>query len=612
MVQFLESHIAQLEIEIENSASDAGREVSSRSLAHLSQAADMFEQMATQQAHDELEEAIVRSPEVGAMIGATIPTDPALTDLVSRVRMGLTPSFVLPVITGQSPESRRVTVSTNSEEEYVDCSTLTTLPDHVIHTLVRKYIRYILPQAPIMLEGEINRHLETVLAQLRSTAPGRSPERVPPSFSFLTMYIILAISSTLGCAQSQHESRCIAFSEILFREGTAHLATSQPFPDDLAGIQANLMILQYAEINPKCANVWILSGAAMRSCLELGLHREPVRALVHDASAMDLRRRIFWMGYCMDRTISPALQRPLSIPDSYINTLVPGANTTIPQSVDAESHPPKSSVLRWIEYCRIQSEMTEVHVQGKVLDRTWNEWLVEKEASLNRWYREDQQPDDGTKFAYAHGLVRLHRPSPRIPMPSPESLLSAFEAACKSAKHYREPISSGFVRRLWLAAHHTAETAMVAIFCLRHAFDEITATYSISEIFDMTKTFTGNLITLAGQGWAETSNFAATFEKLLAPLLGAVLTKATAKLTSYPPELDTELNSFLLPRTAQQDGYFVGGLSMHVFDPGVDIDMDDIDGNDWFLEAFGNTAEQYSWESLGLDPKDLLVSSPLQ
>jgi hypothetical protein len=553
-----------------------------------------------------LEDDIIQSVEICAMIGATIPNDPSLTDLVSRVRMGLTPSSVLPAITGTSPEERRGVISLALEGDLVDCSTLITLPDHVIQTLIRKFVRHVVPQTPIMLPAEITQHLQVVLAKLRSTGAGRPPERLEPSFDFLVIYIILAISSTLNCAKSQHESRCIAFSEILFREGTSHLSANLPFPNELAGIQATLLILLYAEINPNCGNIWILTGAAMRSCVDLGLHREPKGAIVQEGSVMELRRRVFWMAYCMDRTVSPALQRPLSIPDSNISALYPNhlEQLVSPQSENPPAVPCKPPAIRLVEYNRIQSQLTETHFQGKPLAQSWANWLVSMEQAIDGWYQGEPQPNSDIECARAYALVRLHRPSPRSPMPSKESLLAAFSAACKSAVHHKELITSGIMRKMWLASHHTAETAMVAAFGLRHAHDEIVVTHSAAEIFDMMKNFTSNLLMLSARGWTEISSFAATYEQLLAPLLAAVFKKTPAESLAYPTELDLELNNFLLPQTASWDSLFAGNFSAHTPDFNIDMDMDNLMTDEWFLEAFVNN-DQFSWDGMSFDQVDL-------
>ncbi|KAK4935000.1 hypothetical protein LTR10_023868 [Elasticomyces elasticus] len=604
VIHFLESQIAQLEIELSTCGlpGQATSGVTIDSGLESVQASRSCE--ASQQspaiALDALENEIIQSMEIGAAISATIPIDPALTDLVSRVRMGLTPSLVLPAMTGTSPESRRAVVSTDVEEERVECSTLLTLPDHVVHALVNKYVGHVLPQTPIFLSEDINRHLEGVRTKLRQHGAGRPLERVEPSYHFLILYLVLAIASTLGCAKSQHESRCIAFSEILFREGIAHVSTGMPFPNELAGIQATLLMLQYAEINPNCANIWILSGAAMRSCVELGLHREPRGTILKDPRAVHQRRRVFWMAYCMDRMVSPALQRPLSIPDTNINTLYPTPlEVPIAQPSGGSSasmrRPP---MVRLIEYCRIQSELTEVHFQSKPLARAWNTWVADMERTLNQWYREDPRPDDSVELAYTYALVRIHRPSPRMIMPPAESLVAAFDAACKTAKHQRESITGGFFRRLWLASHHTAETSMVAVYCLRHSFDEIVAAYSIAELFDMTKGFTSNLLTLAAQGWSEIATFAATLERLLSPLINAAMRKDSSASLSYPAELDDELNYFLLPKSASQDAFLGGAFPMHLPDLDMHMDFDMLNANDLFLEAFADISDQQHWTSL--------------
>lgn len=58
-------------------------------------------------------------------------------------------------------------------------------------------------------------------------------------------------------------------------------------------------------------------GAAMRLCIELGLHRKPRRTVPSVIGEMDKRR--FWTAYFLDRDISIALGRPPSISDHDID-----------------------------------------------------------------------------------------------------------------------------------------------------------------------------------------------------------------------------------------------------------------------------------------------------
>lgn len=78
--------------------------------------------------------------------------------------------------------------------------------------------------------------------------------------------------------------------------------------------------------------------------------------------------------------------------------------------------------------------MIEVHFQGKPLGngQTWDDWLQQMGQKLHSWHeRHDEGLSNdrlpGVNFPCA--LTNPHRPSPRMPFPSRNSLLVAFEAA---------------------------------------------------------------------------------------------------------------------------------------------------------------------------------------
>ncbi|CZR68185.1 uncharacterized protein PAC_18084 [Phialocephala subalpina] len=502
---------------------------------------------------DAMRRAIVGSVEIQSMIGATMPAGTCLTDMLSSVRMGLTPSYTpsSPTIPEATPVQCSVT-SKPEDQEFVDVSILVQLPGHVVNSLVKKYVQRILPIYPFLHEPSIWRHVERAVQKLPAQQIGQTSLLVRPDYDFLITYLILAISATLGSANSGHEARCMALSGSLFSEGVQHLSSKAPFPNDLAEIQSTLLIIQYALINPKYANVWVLSGVVMRSCLDLGLHREVSKDAGLDSLTVDMRRQVFWVAYCMDRSICSALQRPLSIPDPTINTLFPALPVT--QSGEPRPDPAKALALRQIQFSKLQSNIIEVHFQDKQLDegQTWGGWLVATDQSLRDWY-EVLPPDEDpvwSELAFSQGLTNLYRPSPRVPFPSQKSLIVAFEAACGSAHIYQQHIKSGFFRRPWLAAHNTFSSAMVALFCLRYGYEAICERWNAGEIFQMTKLFTMNLLTLSSQGWSEISKYAGTYERLLGPLLDSVFTKNSSPSKSFGPAQDAELARLIYPGPA--------------------------------------------------------------
>lgn len=497
---------------------------------------------------------IMKCKELQALIYAILAPGPGMTDLIARVRMSLTPSTALATL--PSPrDTRRKSLSRPTTHE-ISCVMLKSIPINIIRSLMKKFMTRVYPIFPVLHAPSLWQQLDNVVKTLQALPPGH--RTIAPSFDFLIVYLCLSVSATLGSAKTGHEQKHMIFSGSLFEEGIQHFSEKAKIPSDLAGIQITCLVLQYASINPRQANVWMLTGTVMRACLELGLHREPPDTTAYDHLTLDLRRRVFWSAYCFDRSICSALQRPLSIPDETIDAQFPSIlddRHIHPQGIDPTGIETKGHVIRWVQFRRLQSHMTEVHFQNKPFNpaQTWDDWLDEMERRLRAWYDDYNDGHELTEFTLMHGLTNLHRPSPRVPMPQPRSLMLAFEAACSSAKSLREHIVSGFYRRSWLIAHHVLENSMVVLFCLRYGFDTISAKFGAQQIFEMTKVFTANFLTLASQGWDEVSNYAGIYERLLGPLLESVFSNKPPSLSSFGPAQEAELTRLLYPGPAQLD-----------------------------------------------------------
>jgi Fungal specific transcription factor domain len=553
---------------------------------------------------------IMNCGELQAMIFSILPTGPGVTDLVARVRMSLTPSTA--IASGSPRDARRRSISRQGLE--VSCNMLRSIPAHIIKSLIKKYMRTVYPIFPVLHSPTLWQQMDKVIKTLQNL-----PEHhrmVPPSYDFLVIYIMLSTSATLGSAKSGSEARHMLFSGSLFEEGIQHLSERAQIPSDLAGIQITLMILQYAAINPRLANVWMLSGTTMRAILELGLHREPPASCAFDKLTLDLRRRVFWTAYGFDRSVCSALQRPLSIPDQTIDAHFPSIlddQHIHPTGIDTNGKETKMHMLRWIQFRRLQSTMTEVHFQGKPLDQgqTWEDWLEVMEQRLRAWYTDYNDGHELTEFALAHGLTNLHRPSPRVPMPAPRSLMSAFEAACGSAKSLRDHINNGFYRRSWLIATNCLEDSMVVLFCLRHGFETISSHHNATSIFEMTKVFTANFLSLAAQGWNEVSNYAGTYERLLGPLLESVFQNRPPSLSTFGPAQEAELTRLLYPGPAQLDKLRFGSRSFGA-DELPPFDVTSINWEDFSVSDGNSVGPDYGIGGWDLLDSIAMASTPSQ
>ncbi|PPQ68485.1 hypothetical protein CVT25_008411 [Psilocybe cyanescens] len=93
---------------------------------------------------------------------------------------------------------------------------------------------------------------------------------------------------------------------------------------NLANIQAFLLLAVYSLRCTEGPSVWHLVGIALRLSVELGLHRKASRqARLRDPYTVELRRRIFWSAYGLDRFMALNMGRPLGIQDADIDVELP-------------------------------------------------------------------------------------------------------------------------------------------------------------------------------------------------------------------------------------------------------------------------------------------------
>lgn len=88
-------------------------------------------------------------------------------------------------------------------------------------------------------------------------------------------------------------------------------------------VQFLTLLAVYGQRSPYGAGVWSQVRYAMTLCVELGMHRKPTaNSPQRDLRDIELRRRIFWSCYCMDRLTSMLLGRTFAISDHDINVEV--------------------------------------------------------------------------------------------------------------------------------------------------------------------------------------------------------------------------------------------------------------------------------------------------
>ncbi|KAJ5183325.1 hypothetical protein N7492_000941 [Penicillium capsulatum] len=124
---------------------------------------------------------------------------------------------------------------------------------------------------------------------------------------------------------------------------------------DIASLQALLAVQVYLVATMSLRLASIFGGCVLRSMLHAGLHRCPFRYAQLSSHDRQLRKRIFWCAYAIDRYLSQALGLPLGIQDSDIDVCLPAA---------VEMHSPR-------RFQDSNSNLAAERVRGSLGNESW-------------------------------------------------------------------------------------------------------------------------------------------------------------------------------------------------------------------------------------------------
>lgn len=185
------------------------------------------------------------------------------------------------------------------------------LPEPVFGSLlVDAYFTHVHPQYPFLHRPTFVYWESQVQAALRQ---GHTPDPGQYFFVFMVNAIGALITPVLSpsSAESLYASAESLLDQILVSES-------------LESIQALLCCAMYSMRATTGVSVWTLSGIALRQCTDLGLHRKTARAST-SASVLEtqLRRRVFWVAYNLDRIAAISTGRPFGISEEDIDAEYP-------------------------------------------------------------------------------------------------------------------------------------------------------------------------------------------------------------------------------------------------------------------------------------------------
>ncbi|EPE09351.1 transcriptional activator protein acu [Ophiostoma piceae UAMH 11346] len=330
------------------------------------------------------------------------------------------------------------------------------------------------------------------------------------------------------------------------------LATSKYLPfvldhrNPLLRAQALLLLTIYALHIPSRDHIIPLSSRAVRFCVENQLHLADSEPEPTDNNALvliQLRRRIFWCAYAVDRVVCGSHDLPISVADHHItvplrSAVVAGAGAGAPQLRPSTAPTSVSSSLHVIVGRQIESE-----IQDMMLSRTfvpdsraafaWRAHILGKLKAWNARSRAAAEPSQKGyaslrwhKMIYYYNIVTLYRPTRTIMTAAlpPSSVLEdhigrlsgnlVVQASCQALLLFRRFQMAREIAQPWLGLLSQFQIGVTLLYCFFATPPALwPAAYNSTDVPDAVRACSSTLAVLA-ERWVEAECVRDVFEVL--------------------------------------------------------------------------------------------------
>lgn len=126
---------------------------------------------------------------------------------------------------------------------------------------------------------------------------------------------------------------------------------------DIASLQALMAAELYLASLMALRAASTVHGVLTRLIFHSGLHRCPFRYIQLPSEVREMRKRILWSAYCLDRYLSQSLGHPLGLQDSDIDVCIPSGD---------EMHTSITTTPGQAEFEDVQNHMPHCNVRTKI------------------------------------------------------------------------------------------------------------------------------------------------------------------------------------------------------------------------------------------------------
>ena len=353
---------------------------------------------------------------------------------------------------------------------------------------------YVAPDDKMDYDIDLTRPWFDTLGKLRQNNVHKGNDISIPSRFKIPLFFLNAVFS-IGHATRVLESNIITL--VTFKRRALYFRSALfNSTDKLETLAGTLLIVLYSLMRPNSPGVWYVMGSVLRLTVDLGLHDEKLNQN-YNPFQREMRRRLFWCTYSLDRQICSYFGRPFGIPEESITTRFPSllddSNivSTLDKSIDYSdniSSTVSSKVIANAMYKirRIQGNIVKtLYAPRSELPRkysdldNWKECVLEE---LNHWYKNEVPKSFDSmncKFNtfffdlnYYYSKTILFGISPKSPIlnerafkivkESTKGTIDVFDGLCITKK----------MSYTWVATHNIFMTGMTYLYVIYYYFDE--------------------------------------------------------------------------------------------------------------------------------------------
>ncbi|KAK7186061.1 hypothetical protein PSPO01_07873 [Paraphaeosphaeria sporulosa] len=430
--------------------------------------------------------------------------------------------FLARLLLGDSPRrhDRREPVdynagnSTNLAQSLIDqlvCATPGPLPlpgKAQANELARIYFDTVHPQYPILHEPSFMQGMNYLYDSHAQTLENDA------SVAFQVNMVLAIATSILSSRVRSHvpgESYCLSALQHLERLNVQN---------SFSGLQCILLLLIFTIHSPYMRlNVWYLNYHCIAAVLELGLQRDVTTSSGISLLDQEMRTRVFWTIFTLDRTIATMMGRPIGLRDEACDLRLPqDIEDHMLTGLESSQVYGTGNMALSIHLFKLAKINSEIKYVANSIVREAPSYAYPPISDINAWQRGmlaqlDQWgssiPQIHPRHTYVRTLCELRyysmrilllRPSPAIPKPSPESLTECYGLAWRAIHVYDRLYRQDQLVHDWMVLHGIIFSTITALYCIR-AVPELARNTELDEL--MTNlSLSLSLVSVAGEYWS--------------------------------------------------------------------------------------------------------------